>query len=172
MADRTGSTLEALTSVAKQAREAAARGMGMLALAEEIENRIDAAAAGCTVEDVYRPPGTTRPNKAADERKAVARAVVSFRHALPEIRGASRDRRGMQMPPKPFPRQGFPPEDPTRALRSLGIRTKADLSAARSTVNGWRGVFLKLQDDFPEHSAAMLTTDAARTWEGSDQRQA
>jgi type I restriction enzyme, R subunit len=35
------------------------------------------------------------------------------------------------MPPKPFPRQGFPPEDPTRALRSLGIRTKADLSAAR-----------------------------------------
>jgi hypothetical protein len=57
MADHTETTLDTLTDMARQARETAARGMHMLALAEEIEDSIDAlgAAAGCTVEDVYRP---------------------------------------------------------------------------------------------------------------------
>jgi hypothetical protein len=59
MADfRTGTTdIETLINMAKEAREKAARGLHMLELAEEIEDSIDrlAAAAGCTVEDVYRP---------------------------------------------------------------------------------------------------------------------
>jgi hypothetical protein len=59
MADyRTGTVdVETLTSMAKEARETAARGLHMLELAEEIEDSIDrlAAAAGCTVEDVHRP---------------------------------------------------------------------------------------------------------------------
>jgi hypothetical protein len=57
MADYRGTTIETLTHMAKEARETAARGLHMLALAEEIEDSIDvmAAAAGHTVEEVYRP---------------------------------------------------------------------------------------------------------------------
>ena len=57
MADYRGTTIETLTNRAKEAREMAAQGLRMLEDAEEIENSIDvdAAAAGCTVDDVYRP---------------------------------------------------------------------------------------------------------------------
>jgi integrase len=35
---------------------------------------------------------------------------------------------------------------------------------ANSTVNRWRVAFLKLQDDFPEHSAASLAEEEAQRW--------
>src|SRR5262249_8927951 len=35
---------------------------------------------------------------------------------------------------------------------------------ASATVDRWRGVFLKLQEDFPEHSAAALTADQMQAW--------
>jgi hypothetical protein len=57
MADNRGTTIETLTGMARDASETAARGLRMLELADEMAGRIDelAAAAGCTVEDVYRP---------------------------------------------------------------------------------------------------------------------
>jgi integrase len=63
-----------------------------------------------------------------------------------------------------FPKEDRPAVDPGLTPWLLFTRWVSESKPASSTVNGWRGVFLKLQDDFPEHSAAMLTTDAARTW--------
>jgi integrase len=40
----------------------------------------------------------------------------------------------------------------------------AEVKPAVSTVDRWRGVFLKLKEDFPTHSAAMLTAEEIREW--------
>jgi integrase len=38
------------------------------------------------------------------------------------------------------------------------------MKPAQATVNTWRTVFLKLKEDFPNHSAAMFTTAEIKTW--------
>ena len=38
------------------------------------------------------------------------------------------------------------------------------MKPAQATVNTWRTVFLKLKEDFPNHSAGMFTTEEIKTW--------
>jgi integrase len=54
--------------------------------------------------------------------------------------------------------------DPGLTPWALFERWNAETKPAVSTVDRWRGVFLKLQADFPEHSAAALTPEEARRW--------
>jgi integrase len=54
--------------------------------------------------------------------------------------------------------------DPGLTPWALFERWIAEVKPAASTVDRWRSVFLKLRDDFPTHSAAMLTTEDMREW--------
>jgi integrase len=54
--------------------------------------------------------------------------------------------------------------DPSLTPWSLFESWVAEVKPAVSTVDRWRGVFLKLKEDFPSHSAAMLTAEEIREW--------
>jgi hypothetical protein len=47
---------------------------------------------------------------------------------------------------------------------ALFERWVVGMEPAISTVDRWRGVFLKLQEDFPAHTAATLTAEEVREW--------
>jgi integrase len=63
-----------------------------------------------------------------------------------------------------FPEFERTTNDPGLRSWALFERWVAETRPAVSTVDRWRGVFLKLQSDFPEHSAAALTSEEARGW--------
>ena len=54
--------------------------------------------------------------------------------------------------------------DPSLTPWALFERWVAEVKPADSTADRWRGVFLKLEEDFPTHSAATLTTEEIREW--------
>ena len=56
--------------------------------------------------------------------------------------------------------------DPSLTPWSLFERWVAESSPATSTVDRWRGVFLKLRDDFPGRGAAALTNEEVADWIG------
>lgn len=65
--------------------------------------------------------------------------------------------------PKQFPKLERT-ADPSLTPWALLERWVAEVKPAVSTVDRWRGVFLKLKEDFPNHSAATLTTEEIREW--------
>ena len=65
--------------------------------------------------------------------------------------------------PKKFPKLERT-TDPGLMPWVLFERWIAEAQPAVSTVDRWRGVFLKLKEDFPTHSAATLTTEEIREW--------
>lgn len=65
--------------------------------------------------------------------------------------------------PKEFPKLERA-TDPSLTPWALFERWVAEVKPAISTVDRWRGVFLKLKEDFPTHSAATLTTEEIREW--------
>ena len=65
--------------------------------------------------------------------------------------------------PKEFPKLERT-TDPGLMPWVLFERWIAEAKPAVATVDRWRGVFLKLREDFPTHSAAMLTTEEVREW--------
>jgi integrase len=54
--------------------------------------------------------------------------------------------------------------DPGLTPWALFTRWVDEAKPAISTVDRWRGVFLKLKEDFPTHSAANLTTEEVHEW--------
>ena len=54
--------------------------------------------------------------------------------------------------------------DPSLRPWTLFEQWVAEVKPAASTVDRWRGVFLKLEEDFPTHSATTLTTEEIREW--------
>jgi integrase len=54
--------------------------------------------------------------------------------------------------------------DPSLTPWMLFERWIAEAKPADSTIDRWRGVFLKLRDDFPGHSAAALTPEEVQKW--------
>jgi integrase len=54
--------------------------------------------------------------------------------------------------------------DPSVTPWSLFEQWVAEVKPRPATVDRWRGVFLKLTEDFPRHSAAMLTTEEVHEW--------
>jgi integrase len=62
----------------------------------------------------------------------------------------------------------FPPYEPQGDIRltpeALFTRWVAEAKPARGTIDRWRGVFLKLQEDFPNTSAAALTQEDVQAW--------
>jgi integrase len=54
--------------------------------------------------------------------------------------------------------------DPSLTPWMLFERWIAEAKPADSTIDRWRGVFLKLQEDFPGHSAAVLTPEEVQKW--------
>jgi integrase len=65
--------------------------------------------------------------------------------------------------PKEFPKLERTP-DPSLTPWALFERWVAEVRPADSTADRWRSVFLKLEEDFPSHSAATLTTEELREW--------
>jgi integrase len=65
--------------------------------------------------------------------------------------------------PKEFPKLERT-ADPSLTPWALFERWVGEVKPAVSTVDRWRGVFLKLKDDFPTHSAASLTIEEIREW--------
>lgn len=65
--------------------------------------------------------------------------------------------------PQQFPKFERTP-DPSLTPWALFERWVTEVKPAVSTVDRWRGVFLKLKEDFPTHSAATLTTEEVREW--------
>jgi integrase len=65
--------------------------------------------------------------------------------------------------PKKFPSFDQTP-DPSLTPWTLFERWVAEERPAGSTADRWRGVFLKLREDFPGQCAATLTTDEIREW--------
>jgi integrase len=65
--------------------------------------------------------------------------------------------------PKEFPKLERA-ADPSLTPWTLFKRWVAEVKPAASTADRWRGVFLKLEEDFPSHSAAALTTEEIRRW--------
>jgi integrase len=65
--------------------------------------------------------------------------------------------------PKEFPKLGAA-ADPSLTPWGLFKRWVTEVQPADSTADRWRGVFLKLEEDFPDRSAAALTTDEVREW--------
>jgi integrase len=65
--------------------------------------------------------------------------------------------------PKEFPKLERT-ADPSLTPWALFERWVAEVKPAVSTVDRWRGVFLKLKDDFPTHSAAAFTPEEIREW--------
>jgi integrase len=65
--------------------------------------------------------------------------------------------------PKQFPRFDRA-ADPGLTSWMLFERWVKHMNPAKSTVDRWRGVFIKLREDFPTHNAATLTTEEAREW--------
>ena len=65
--------------------------------------------------------------------------------------------------PKAFP-QFDHSADPGLTAWDLFERWIRRMKPAQATVNTWRTVFLKLKEDFPNHSAAMFTTAEIKTW--------
>jgi integrase len=63
-----------------------------------------------------------------------------------------------------FPPIGQVSADPSLTPWALFERWIADAKPADSTVNRWRGVFLKLQADFPNQGAAALLPEQMQTW--------
>jgi integrase len=63
-----------------------------------------------------------------------------------------------------FPQQGSGVVDPGLTPWSLFERWIAEAKPATATVDRWRGVFLKLQTDFPNTSAAALLPEQAHEW--------
>src|SRR5262249_35902591 len=54
--------------------------------------------------------------------------------------------------------------DPGLTPWALFTQWVSEAKPAASTVDRWRGVFLKLNADFPGHGAATLTTEEAQAW--------
>lgn len=54
--------------------------------------------------------------------------------------------------------------DPSLTPWMLFERWIAEAKPADSTIDRWRGVFLKLREDFPGHSAAVLTPEEVQKW--------
>jgi integrase len=54
--------------------------------------------------------------------------------------------------------------DPGLTPKLLFERWVTGRKLALQTVDRWRGVFLQLRKDFPEHSAAAITPEGAQTW--------
>jgi integrase len=65
--------------------------------------------------------------------------------------------------PKEFPKLERT-TDPGLTPWALFERWVAEVKPAVATVDRWRGVFLKLKEDFPTHSAATLTAEEIREW--------
>ncbi|MGO8922547.1 MAG: tyrosine-type recombinase/integrase [Xanthobacteraceae bacterium] len=65
---------------------------------------------------------------------------------------------------KRFPKQGEGVVDPDLTPWSLFEKWIAEAKPATATVDRWRGVFLKLQADFPNTSAAALLPEQAHEW--------
>jgi integrase len=65
--------------------------------------------------------------------------------------------------PKEFPKVECTP-DPSLTPWALFERWVVEVKPADSTVDRWRGVFLKLKEDFPTHTAAMFATEEIRDW--------
>jgi integrase len=65
--------------------------------------------------------------------------------------------------PREFPK--FEPKgDRTLIPEALFKRWVTEKQPAAATVKRWRGVFIKLQEDFPDTSAAVLTAEQAQDW--------
>ena len=65
--------------------------------------------------------------------------------------------------PKQFPKLERT-SDPSLTPWSLFERWVDEVNPAEATVDRWRGIFLRLKEDFPTHSAATLTTEEIREW--------
>jgi integrase len=65
--------------------------------------------------------------------------------------------------PKEFPKLERT-TDPGLTPWPLFERWVAEVKPAVATVDRWRGIFLKLKEDFPTHTAATLTTEEIREW--------
>jgi integrase len=65
--------------------------------------------------------------------------------------------------PKEFPKFERT-ADPGLTAWSLFERWVTQMGPATSTVDRWRAVFLKLQKDFPNHSAATFTSEEVKAW--------
>jgi integrase len=65
--------------------------------------------------------------------------------------------------PKQFPKFERT-ADPGLTAWDLFERWIERMKPAQATVNTWRTVFLKLKEDFPNHSAEMFTTAEIKTW--------
>jgi integrase len=65
--------------------------------------------------------------------------------------------------PKEFPRFERA-SDPSLTPWALFERWITEVKPAASTVDRWRGVFLKLKEDFPTNAAAALTPEEVREW--------
>jgi integrase len=65
--------------------------------------------------------------------------------------------------PKEFPKFERT-ADPGLTAWTLFERWVTQMGPATSTVDRWRAVFLKLQEDFPNHSAATFTSEEVKAW--------
>ena len=65
--------------------------------------------------------------------------------------------------PKEFPKLERA-ADPSTTPWALFERWIEEVQPAAATVDRWRGVFLKLKEDFPTHTAAAFTTEEIREW--------
>jgi integrase len=63
-----------------------------------------------------------------------------------------------------FPKKGEGAADPNLTAWSLFERWIGEAKPAASTIDRWRGVFLKLQADFPGESAAALLPEQMQDW--------